>query len=239
MQYWMVLWCLLCPVEMWLGARSIGWTYLITDWAKLPFTRHSAENSPDEWCIAIYSIHKAFEYDICGVRWNLISHFAQCNTCRVVSLQQIVIAIFSPSHCGLRKLSNGKRDATCTELCFVCKLMRWRWWFTTDQTPLVSRFCPPVHFLSVAQLNAKKTREIWWFMWNTFSQVFMFVKRRNTVDNVNVHVAPKWKKILNKQKQVPQMIRGWYRLLINWKIAVIFMCTFPPHRMIYWDRKQI
>lgn len=164
---------------------------------------HSAENSPDEWCIAIYSIHKAFEYDICGVRWNLISHFAQCNTCRVVSLQQIVIAIFSS---GLRKLSNGKRDATCTERCFVCKLMRWRWWFTTDQTTLVSRFCPRVHFLFVAQKN-RNERHLMIYVKHILAGFYVGVKRRNTVDNVNVHVAPKWKKgsSINKNR-----FRRWF-----------------------------
>lgn len=62
MQYWMVLWCLRGPVWKSTSARGECFdinVHLNHRLGEIAITRHFVQNSADEWCIAIYSIHKA------------------------------------------------------------------------------------------------------------------------------------------------------------------------------------
>lgn len=84
-----------------------------------------------------------------------------------ISTRQIfLIAIFS----NWRRSKTVFMTYKSKKRCFVCKLMRWMWWFTTDQTPLVARcfhFCPPVAlfiFCWMRQKIALKRFGILWFV---------------------------------------------------------------------------
>lgn len=105
--------------------------------------------------------YKRKRYLRCRCEWNLIS---LCNICAASFLVRF-FPYFTRS----------------TEGCFVCKLMRWMRWFTTDQTPLV---CPSVQFfLRLPTMLQKQHIKpvvgcVLWFMRSTFLQVFMMLQTR-------------------------------------------------------------
>lgn len=77
------------------------------------------------------------ERDICGVdecEWTQSAQYAT-HVCSPFPLERFP---------WLRFFAEQRRSDSFWEIqkqkrCFVCKLMRWLWWFTTDQTPLIAR----------------------------------------------------------------------------------------------------
>lgn len=83
-----------------------------------------------------HSLIKHLNASICGS--DASERRFRCNICA----SMISASFFHSNGWTLRK-----KPSTA---CFVCKLMRWMWWFITDQTPLVSRCFkrPPVQFFT-------------------------------------------------------------------------------------------
>lgn len=83
---------------------------------------------------------------------------------RVFAVQTLQNVVFDATYASMISASffhsNGwtlrKKPSTA---CFVCKLMRWMWWFITDQTPLVSRCFkrPSVQFFYCGKTNRRGT----------------------------------------------------------------------------------